>query len=416
MAVLLAVSGGIDSMYLAETSFRQNLSFAVAHCNFHLRGEESDADEAFVRDWCSSHDIRCFVKGFDTKACAEGKSISIEMAARELRYRWFAELCLSEGFTSVTVAHNANDNAETLMLNLLRGTGSKGLRGMGRKSVQEIDGVGALIIERPLLGTTRAEIYDWMVSNGCLWREDRTNGETEYKRNRIRLEAFPVFADINPSFVRTLNEDMARFTQVDEIAEDYFLESRTAVLSTEGRININALLSRKHWKYLLYRLTEGHINASELESLYSSLESGRPMAGKQFGEYFCTNRQIILSSGTGYTQAGPAVDIIDREELTCLKQPEGILVMDAGKFHGSPLIRPWRNGDWMVPLGMRGRKKISDLMVDLKYTLEDKASACVVEHPDSVPSHVAALLYERIDDTVKVTGSTRKVLKIKKAD
>lgn len=416
MATLLAVSGGIDSMYLAEISFRQNLSFAVAHCNFHLREEDSDSDEAFVRGWCSSHNIRCFVKGFDTKAYAEDKKISIEMAARELRYRWFAELCLSEGFSSVSVAHNANDNAETLMLNLLRGTGSKGMRGMGRESVQDIDGIGQLIIQRPLLGTSREEIHNWMVRNGCLWREDRTNSETVYKRNRIRLDVFPVFADINPSFVRTLNEDIARFTQADDIAEDYFFENRAAVLSAEGRIDIIALLSRKHWKYLLYRLTEGHINASELESLYSSLESGRPMSGKIFGEYFCTNGQIIQSSEPRCPHDRPAIDIVDRKELTCLKQPHGILVMDAEKFHGSPLIRPWRNGDWMVPLGMRGRKKISDLMVDLKYTLEDKAYAHVVEHPDGDPSHVAALLFERIDDTLKVTGSTRKVLRIKKTD
>lgn len=235
-------------MYMANraSDFFPEAAFAVAHCNFALRGEESDGDEAFVREWCSGHGIKCFVKRFDTKGLASLKGISIEMAARELRYAWFAELCEEHSFSAVAVAHNANDNAETLILNLLRGTGSRGLRGMEQQER----------IRRPLLSIGRDEIWLWMTQHGCSWREDRTNAESSYKRNRIRNEIFPQFAQINPSFIRTLNEDMRRFAQADNIAEDYFQSVRGGVCGEDGAISVTELLAVKHWEYVLWRLLE----------------------------------------------------------------------------------------------------------------------------------------------------------------
>ena len=368
MRILLAVSGGIDSMYLANRApeLFPGASFAVAHCNFSLRGEESDGDEEFVRGWCAERGISFFGMRFDTAAYASGKGISIEMAARELRYGWFARICREEGFDALAVAHNANDNAETLMLNLLRGTGSKGLRGMaavGSLPTAEIDGqihsgdraaaiddlvhsgdraaasscqvhsgdratlgnvrggtlqggVGAAdvsgvepgngsgrvfdslggnvrggtrqggvdavdvarvepgissgensvsgvdritinsdtkkpVLLRPLLKTSRAEIEQWMTKNGCRWREDRTNADSDFKRNKIRNLVFPLFAEINPSFIRTLSEDMERFAEVDDIAEDLFRESGLTL-----PVKVDSLLEHKRWKYLLWRLLE----------------------------------------------------------------------------------------------------------------------------------------------------------------
>ena len=209
--LLLAVSGGIDSMYLANRApeLFPGARFGVAHCNFGLRGSESDGDEAFVRAWCDRHALPFYLRRFDTRAYAARNGLSIEMAARELRYAWFDELCREYGYEAVAVAHNADDNAETLVLNLLRGTGTRGLRGMGDR-----DG-----IVRPLLDTTREEIRNWMMDHGCAWREDSTNADNSPKRNRIRNEVFPVFARINPSFVRTLGEDMRRFARVDDIAD-----------------------------------------------------------------------------------------------------------------------------------------------------------------------------------------------------
>lgn len=258
--LLLAVSGGIDSMYMLNRAgeFFHGEAFTVAHCNFQLRGEDSDGDEAFVRDWCTSHGIPVLVRHFDTSAAAEAEGISIEMAARNLRYRWFAQLCRESGFRAVAVAHNANDNAETLILNLLRGTGSRGARGMSSISpLPESEGKAVLI--RPMLGIERREIEEWMKGHGCSWREDRTNGESIYKRNIIRNDVFPLFSKINPSFIRTLQRDMENFSQADDIAEDYFREAFSSI--TEKRcdgmaVNVSGLLALKHWKFVLWRILE----------------------------------------------------------------------------------------------------------------------------------------------------------------
>ena len=248
MRILLAVSGGVDSMYLANRApeLFPGARFAVAHCNFALRGAESDGDEAFVRDWCAARGLECFVRRFDTAGYAAEHGVSIEMAARELRYAWFAELCREEGFEAVAVAHNADDNAETMILNLLRGTGTRGLRGMGDR-----DG-----IVRPLLDLPRAEIRAWMSAHGCAWREDSSNADNTPKRNRIRNEVFPVFARINPSFLRTLGEDMARIARTDDIAESWFQSVREGLTTPEGDVRIPAVLALEHWEYALWRLLE----------------------------------------------------------------------------------------------------------------------------------------------------------------
>ena len=201
MRILLAVSGGIDSMYMLNRASElfPGASFAVANCNFSLRGEEADLDSQFVVNWCSEHGLQCFTRKFDTTEYAVRKGISIEMAARELRYAWFSELCSEEGFDAVAVAHNANDNAETLILNLLRGTGTKGIRGMS----------GSRIL-RPLLGISREEIRRWMEGHGCSWREDSTNRDTAIARNKVRHVILPwLKANFDPRLTEHLCKSAA---------------------------------------------------------------------------------------------------------------------------------------------------------------------------------------------------------------
>ena len=295
--ILLAVSGGIDSMYLANRApeLFPGARFAVAHCNFALRGEESDADEAFVRGWCGEHGLECIVRRFDTAGHAAQHGISIEMAARELRYAWFAELCRERGFEAVAVAHNADDNAETLILNLLRGTGTRGLRGMG-------DREGVL---RPLLDTTRAEIRSWMEGHGCRWREDSTNADSAPRRNRIRNEVFPVFARINPSFIRTLNEDMLRFARTDDIAEAWFRSVREGLTTPSGAVRIPAVLALEHWEYALWRLLEGaSLSGPTFEKLIALLRRYREeprgtvtIGGKTFegnGKVVAIEKELLI--------------------------------------------------------------------------------------------------------------------------
>lgn len=254
MNLLLAVSGGIDSMYLANRApeLYPGARFAVVHCNFALRGEESDADEQFVRSWCEDKGMECIVTRFDTGTHATQNGISIEMAARELRYRWFAQVAAERGADAVVLAHNANDNAETLLLNMLRGTGSRGIRGMAADCMGEY----GLRLLRPMLGISREEITGWMKANGHAWREDSTNALSEYKRNMLRNEVFPVFARINPSFVQTLGADMERFAQADDIAEDFYQGIIGSLVDDKG-LKVDPLLACKHWQYILWRYLEG---------------------------------------------------------------------------------------------------------------------------------------------------------------
>ncbi len=274
MKVLLAVSGGIDSMYMAERApeLFPGASFAVCHCNFRLRGDESDGDEAFVRDWCARKGMPLFVKSFPTADFARQNDLSIEMAARELRYSWFGELCSSKGFDCVAVAHNADDNAETFFLNLLRGTGTRGLRGMGDRD----------FIVRPLLGISRTEIRSWMEERGLAWREDSTNASPAYKRNRLRGEVIPVLKEMNPSLLSSLGRTMEHIRQVDDIAEDYFLSVRDDVLRS-GMIRIRTLLALRHPRYVLFRLAEpAGLTETALDNLWELINSGRQVGGRVF--------------------------------------------------------------------------------------------------------------------------------------
>lgn len=372
--------------------------FAVAHCNFTLRGSESDGDEEFVREWCRSHRMECLVRRFGTEDYAREHSLSIEMAARELRYDWFAQLCREMGFEAVAVAHNANDNAETLFLNLLRGTGIRGICGMGGRP-------GVL---RPLLGTERDEICRWMESHGLEWREDRTNGENGYKRNRLRNEVFPILRSLNPSFIRTLNEDMGRFAQVRDIAEDFVRNAQEKVLTPDGNLSLEAVRSLPHRDYVLWRLLEDSgIGRWEFESLTKALDCGKPIGGKRFGPVEATTSELSIR------RDGPVrelhYEIFPREELATLRQEPGVIVADCGKI-GFPLkIRHWEAGDWMCPLGMGGRrKKLSDIFTALGWSAQEKEEAEVLELEGH---HVAAILCCRIDESIKVGDDCREVIR-----
>lgn len=457
--ILLAVSGGIDSMCLAEKSVRSGQDFAVAHCNFHLRGADSDADADFVADWARRHGIAFYSKDFDTAAYAAEQGISLEMAARELRYGWFADLCRTEGFAGVAVAHQADDRRETFLLNLLRSSGGKGLRGMQGQSV--IPGTDIPLL-RPLLGMTRQEIETYMRSIGATWREDGSNRDTTIRRNRIRHELLPLLSELNPSYGDALDRAMRHIGSLQDVADTWFESVRPTLLDpTDGSILLDSLRSLPHRDFLLYRLLEPYgLTESVLDDLCAALDSGESLSGKRFLLHhatllggrdrllFCnetspmplsgSNRirgayphvpcdenpvtagQVtepagagtcsIIDSGT-YDCGGVRVkvEILDRAEITDLKQPRGILLLDAGKLPLPLIVRPWRAGDWLVPLGMRGRKKLSDLFVDLKYSILDKQRARVIDWQES---RIAALLGERGDDALKVTSETRTVYRI----
>lgn len=289
---LLAVSGGIDSICLASLFLNSSAErrFAVAHCNFHLRGEDSDSDEALVAAWCGRNGVRYHKADFDTEQYASSHNISIEMAARELRYDWFASLCKDNGYYGVAVAHNANDNAETLILNLLRGTGLRGVTGMQVETVVPVtrDELSGVRLLRPMLSFSREQIEEYVAANSLEYHDDRTNAETVYKRNRIRHLVFPVFESLNPSFLTTFAREMNAFSKVQEIADDYFISVRESVCEPAGkdellRVNAVRLCHLKHYKYVLYRLLEVYgFRDRLLEPVVRLLESGKTFSGKVF--------------------------------------------------------------------------------------------------------------------------------------
>lgn len=318
---LLAVSGGIDSICLASLFLNSSVGrrFAVAHCNFHLRGEDSDSDEALVAAWCGRNGVRYHKADFDTEQYASAHSVSIEMAARELRYDWFASLCKDNGYYGVAVAHNANDNAETLILNLLRGTGLRGITGMLVETVVPVtrDELSGVRLLRPMLSFSRKQIEEYVAANSLEYHDDRTNAETVYKRNRIRHLVFPVFESLNPSFLTTFAREMNAFSEVQEIADDYFISVRESVCEPAGkdellRVNAVRLCGLKHYKYVLYRLLEVYgFRDRLLEPVVRLLESGKTFSGKVFEapgyELITAGECLIVRKAARVVSDSPAV-------------------------------------------------------------------------------------------------------------
>ena len=361
---------------------------------------------------------------------------------------------------------------ETLFLNLLRGTGIKGLSGMDPVSGLPVSsgsdgmecpgsGRGKPVLLRPLLSFTRTQIEGYVFAHNVRYHNDRTNSGTEYKRNKLRNLVFPLFGQINPSFIRTVGREMEYFSQVEGIAEKYYQENSTWLSRPE--IDREKLLSQPYWEYLLYRTLEGYgFPPSVTASLTGLLKSGRTVPGKVFvadGYTLVTsNRYLIIRekaedepapspssrlrrSGTlpgslsgafadrGEILAvhGPgtylfnglsfSVRVLDRNEIKSLRTPPGVLMFDAGSMDFPFVCRKWERGDWLVPFGMKGRKKVSDLFTDLKYSLPEKEGAVMAVDGRNAGSierrnHIAAVLGVRIDDSKKIDDSTGAVLVI----
>ena len=359
--LLVAVSGGIDSMCLVEKVRLSGEPFAVAHCNFRLRGAESDSDEALVRSWAVSHGATCHVKSFDTTVYAQENKISIEMAARRLRYHWFGELCREHGYSAVAVAHNANDNAETLILNLLRGTGLKGLTGMKAEGFIPDPDFADIPLLRPLLGMTREEIEAFATEHNLTWREDATNAQNEYKRNKIRNLVFPVFREINPSFIQTLNEDMQRFSEGME------------VLSPESSLR-----------------DPSHPSDGPLPLM-------RP--------------RVATDSGDSTSMPSYSISQEEWDGTREVKQPEGELIMDADKFDGVLEFSSWETGDWIKPLGAPGKKKLQDWFTDHHIPADEKPFVKLLRSAKD-PHHILAIAGWCIDHSLRVTPRTKRIIHI----
>ena len=454
--LLVAVSGGIDSMCLAQKVRLEGGPFAIAHCNFGLRGEESDADEAFVRAWCSSHGIPIHVKRFDTQAFATAEGISVEMAARRLRYHWFGELCREHGYEAVAVAHNANDNAETLLLNLLRGTGLRGITGMKPSGFLPDPDYGDIPLLRPLLAMTRADIEAFAADQGLSWRDDSTNALNDYKRNKIRNLIFPIFAEINPSFIQTLNRDMERFSE--EMTAGVALDQvQGAVDQVQGGGGPGPILGAGPGPASMASTGLGgtsdgpgpvgkngpgpNVGWTRSKQGVDQVQGGGgpgPILGAGPGP------ASMASTGLGGTSGGPgpvgkngpspnvgwtrskqvvdqvqgAVDQVQEYTITEeewdgtkeVKQPEGMLIMDKKKA-GEWVEGRWETGDWIRPLGAPGKKKMQDWFTDHHIPADEKPFVPLLKSTRD-PHHVLAVVGYCIDHSVRVTKSTCQILRI----
>ena len=436
-------------------------SFAVAHCNFNLRGDDSNADEALVTEWAETNAVKLHKVSFDTMKYVKEEGVSIEMAARELRYNWFAQLCEDHGYAAVVTAHHADDNAETMILNMVRGTGLNGMTGMNFISTIPISSRACREIPllRPLLTFTRKQIEGYVFANKISYREDKTNSSVEYRRNSIRHEVLPVLERMNPSVVRTLNREMAYFNDASSIVEDWcrthlpdvMVPNCGEALRADVAISIPRLMTLPQWRYLLYYILQPYgFNTSVLESIESLLTSDRTVSGKRFEapDYvLLTERDsmVVVRKMAGHTDhdahdihvipdligdpfmpvrgAGKyningqsvAVEVLAWTPDMPKKQPAGTLIFDAAKLRFPFVLRNWRSGDWMIPFGMKGKKKISDLFNDLKLAHSEKEQSVILVDCTSdmaEQQHVAAVLGMRIDDRYKVTNRTKQIIRI----
>lgn len=427
--ILAAVSGGIDSMVMASLLYECfNTDFAIATVNFKLRGEESDADQRLVCGWANDRGIKVFATSFDTSDYAVSKGISIEMAARELRYGWFYGLMDELGYETLAIAHNLNDSVETLFLNILRGTGIEGLGGIKLKTGRVI---------RPMLSFTRGEIVNYAQREGIPFREDSTNREDMYARNRIRNRVFPEFQMINPSFLRTIERDMVYFTEASDIIRKQLQQVRAEVVEKDSsraslKIRIDRLLSLEHSDYWLYMmLSDYDFNTAQAKQVHDSLTG---QSGKEFHSrnYMIVKDRdyLLIYSKEEKDVSEPGERLVEKPSETqshiaihsqrvsfrmFIKEKGFIpepskekLYVDADKINFPLTCRIWKDGDRFIPLGMRGFKKLSDFFIDEKLDIKSKEHRLVLSDNDDI----VAVLGHRIDDRYKITLSTKEVLEI----
>lgn len=413
--VIVGVSGGADSVALLDILYSLKYECIVAHCNFHLRGEESNRDAFFVEELCERYKLKYERVDFDTEAYAAIHSISIEMAARDLRYNWFEQLRVIHLADRIAVAHHRDDSVETILLNLIRGTGIRGLTGIAPQN-------GYVV--RPLLPVSREEILEYLKDRELSYVDDSTNSEDLYTRNKIRLNIIPLLETINPSAKESIIRTAENLSQVETVYK-YYIEQVKADIFKDNAIDIRKLIQYIEPEAVLYEiLTPYKFNPATIRQIFESLIS---QPGKIFysethklvrdRESFILKKRnnISVESFTIREEdssiAYPLkmnVEIIRKDVPFEIEKNNNILYVDKNKVQYPLTIRRWRQGDWFIPFGMKGKKKISDYFTDQKYSLFDKEEAWLLCSGDDI----VWITGKRSDDRFKVDKSTTEVLKI----
>ncbi|MGE4309682.1 tRNA lysidine(34) synthetase TilS [Bacteroides sp.] len=399
--ILVALSGGADSVALTRILITLGYHCEAAHCNFALRGEESDRDEDFVRNFCRSLNIKCHSIHFETRRYAAQQSISIEMAARELRYNWFSKICEESDCQVVAVAHHKDDSVETMLLNLIRGTGINGLLGIRPKNGNVV---------RPLLCASRQEVVAYLHRMNQTYVTDSTNLEDEYTRNKIRLNLLPLMEEINPSVKDGLVKTASYLNDISKVYQQAIKESIDRIFITpEKEISIEKLMNEPAPQALLFEvLSPLGFNSTQVEEVYGSL-NGQP--GKRFISsqwQVVKDRELLLIEKVKTANDKPQIifeEVLFTKEFVIPKD-KNTACFDANKFKGVISIRKWEKGDYFIPFGMKGKKLVSDFMTDSKFSLLKKEQQWVLSCNDQI----AWLIGERTDNRFRIDDSTQKVI------
>ncbi|GAB4032679.1 tRNA lysidine(34) synthetase TilS [Spirosoma gilvum] len=420
--VLLAVSGGLDSMVMAELFHRIHQPFAIAHVNFGLRGEESDADALFVKNKAEHYGVPFHLTTFDTTTFANEQGISIQMAARELRYAWFADLLRQFSYACVATAHHQNDVLETLLLNLTRGTGLAGLHGIANRQNDVV---------RPLLFATRDRLAAYLTEQKLSFREDSSNPEDKYARNRIRHHVVPVLTGINPALWQTLPRTVDRLRSAEELMKAELSRSWQEMAVQQGENTLLPTTKLMGLTELPFRLAEWlkpfGFTEAQVTQMVESL-------GQEVGQVFTSSTHRVAHERAGLLleplSGQPSYELVltewpneplllpDSKKLTFtvetkpadFRPPSMSIVasLDADKITFPITIRLWRQGDRFRPLGLKGHKLVSDFLNDHKLTRSEREQAMVL----LAGNEIAWVIGRRIDHRFRIVPETAKIVRI----
>ncbi len=417
--LLIAISGGIDSVVLTHLCHRSDLKIALAHCNFNLRGDESDADEDFVVELAENLDLEVFAQRFDTEKYAEDNKRSIQMAARELRYNWFSELAEQLQFDYILTAHHADDNLETFLINFTRGTGLEGLTG-----IPEVNGK----FVRPLLPFSSQQIKVFARENNIKWRDDSSNKSVKYLRNKLRHEVVPILKEINPSLLLSFQSTLENLNDIADIVE----ESTNAVLKRaitsmdEHHIafKISEFKKVNNPKAYLFEVFKS-FGFSEWNDMVDLLdaETGKQVLSNTHRLIknrdhlllstisFEENQTISISENEAKKETALGVLLFDEADAISEHKPNTIYV-DKDKLKFPLQLRKRKEGDMFYPMGMQGKKKLSKYFKDEKFSLLDKENTWLLCSGEDI----VWVVNRRPDDRFKVTEKTKQILKIELKD
>jgi tRNA(Ile)-lysidine synthase len=405
--VLIAVSGGRDSIVLLFVLSQLEYDIEVAHCNYKLRDEESDKDEQFVKDLCGQLKVPFHQKSFDTKTLAQEEGVSIQMKARDLRYEWFENLKISLKIDRIAIAHHLDDQLETILINLTRGTGIKGLRGMKEKR-------GDII--RPLLCVSRDEINDFLFANHIPFREDSSNASGKYFRNKIRHQVIPVLKEINPSLFKAISNTTGRLRNVEVKWEEHYNNWLNKLTVTNDKIIISFDFAEEDSISFIQQYLRGKgFSYPDIDNLLTAKNAlkGKRFLGKDNWVIITGNDkyELYLQEKKDTNEYFLSDKLPIKLSVSVASTPIKIsptlnkVYLNADKVQGKLRLRKWKKGDWFVPFGMNGKQKLSDYFINNKFSLFEKEASWLLCDNEKV----VWIIGYRQDNRYRVDDSTKNV-------